>query len=226
MFYGEPIMGVMDLFDDLPPEADAARLELAPGAVLLRAFAREQVASLLLATEAVLAQVPLRHMQTPGGYTMSVATASCGTLGWVSDAQGYRYAAHDPLSGKPWPALPECFIELAVRAAAVAGFENFQPEACLINQYVPGAKLSLHQDRDEEDLLAPIVSLSLGLPAIFLFGGTARSQRPQRYRLAHGDVVVWGGPSRLAFHGVAPLEEGEHALLGRRRINLTFRRVT
>jgi alkylated DNA repair protein (DNA oxidative demethylase) len=219
-------MVAMDLFDDLPLEPDAARLELAPGAVLLRAFAREQVASLLQSTEAVLAQVALRHMQTPGGYTMSVATASCGALGWVSDAQGYRYAAHDPMSGKPWPAMPPCFLELAARAAAEAGFAGFAPEACLINQYVPGAKLSLHQDRDEKDLRAPIVSLSLGLPAVFLFGGTQRSQRPQRYRLAHGDVVVWGGPSRLAFHGVAPLEEGEHALLGRQRINLTFRRVS
>ncbi len=213
----------MDLFDDLPalPETVA----LAPGAVLLRAYACEQAATLLQATGAVLAQVPLRHMQTPGGHTMSVATASCGALGWVSDAQGYRYAAHDPQSGRPWPAMPACLVELAQRAAAEAGYADFQPEACLINQYVPGAKLSLHQDRDEKDLGAPIVSLSLGLPAIFLFGGSKRSQRPQRYRLAHGDVVVWGGPARLAFHGVAPLEEGDHALLGRRRINLTFRRV-
>jgi alkylated DNA repair protein (DNA oxidative demethylase) len=215
----------MDLFDDLSPTPEAARTWLAPGALLLRGFAREQSALLLAATEAVLAQVPLRHMQTPGGYTMSVATASCGALGWVSDARGYRYAARDPLSGQPWPTMPECFVELARRAAEEAGFADFRPEACLINQYVPGAKLSLHQDRDEKDLSAPIVSLSLGLPAIFLFGGTQRSQRPQRYRLAHGDVVVWGGPARLAFHGVAPLEEGAHALLGRRRINLTFRRV-
>jgi alkylated DNA repair protein (DNA oxidative demethylase) len=213
----------MDLFDDLPmlPEA----VPLAPGALLLRAFARAQAALLLQATEAVLAQVPLRHMQTPGGHTMSVATASCGALGWVSDAQGYRYAARDPQSGQPWPAMPQCLVDLAERAAAEAGFANFRPEACLINQYVPGAKLSLHQDRDEQDLSAPIVSLSLGLPAVFLFGGAERSQRPQRYRLAHGDVVVWGGPSRLAFHGVAPLEDGDHAQLGRRRINLTFRRV-
>jgi alkylated DNA repair protein (DNA oxidative demethylase) len=213
----------MDLFDDLPAQPESQ--QLAPGAVLLHAFAREQSALLLQATEAVLQQVPLRHMQTPGGHTMSVATTSCGALGWVSDARGYRYAACDPQTGLPWPPMPTCLLELAVRAAAAAGFAHFQPEACLINQYVPGAKLSLHQDRDEQDLRAPIVSLSLGLPAIFLFGGTARSQRPQRYRLAHGDVVVWGGPARLAFHGVAPLEDGEHALLGRRRINLTFRRV-
>ena len=216
----------MDLFDELPTSPDAARQQLVPGAVLLRAFALSEAATLLQATEAVLAQVPLRHMQTPGGHTMTVATASCGALGWVSDARGYRYAARDPVSDLPWPAMPTCLLELAQRAAAATGFENFRPEACLINQYGPGAKLSLHQDRDEQDLSAPIVSLSLGLPAIFLFGGTERSQRPQRYRLAHGDVVVWGGPARLAFHGVAPLAEGDHALLGRRRINLTFRRVT
>lgn len=213
----------MDLFDDLPVQPET--VPLAPGAVLLRGFAHAQATTLLQATEAVLAQVPLRHMQTPGGHTMTVATASCGALGWVSDTHGYRYAARDPQSGKPWPAMPQCLVELAARAAAEAGFAGFAPEACLINQYVPGAKLSLHQDRDEKDLRAPIVSLSLGLPAIFLFGGSTRSQRPQRYRLAHGDVVVWGGPARLAFHGVAPLEEGDHALLGRRRINLTFRRV-
>ena len=215
----------MDLFDDLPPTPEAARLALAPGAVLLRAFARQEEAALLQAVGHVLQQAPLRHMQTPGGYTMSVSTSSCGTLGWVSDPHGYRYAAHDPVSAKPWPAMPECFSRLAERAAAEAGFADFRPEACLINQYLPGAKLSLHQDKDEKDLQAPIVSVSLGLPAIFLFGGADRKQRPQRYRLAHGDVVVWGGPARLAFHGVAPLEEGEHTLLGARRINLTFRRV-
>ena len=213
----------MDLFDDLPALPET--LLLASGAVLLRGFARADAPALLAATETVLAQVPLRHMQTPGGHTMSVATASCGALGWVSDAHGYRYAACDPQTGQPWPAMPACLLELAVRAAAQAGYANFHPEACLINQYVPGAKLSLHQDRDEQELSAPIVSLSLGLPAVFLFGGSERNQRPQRYRLAHGDVVVWGGPSRLAFHGVAPLEEGAHALLGARRINLTFRRV-
>jgi alkylated DNA repair protein (DNA oxidative demethylase) len=160
----------MDLFDDLPPEPEVAREPLAPGAVILRAFATEQAATLLQATEAVLAQVPLRQMQTPGGHTMTVAMANCGALGWVSDARGYRYAACDPQTGLPWPAMPACFLELAVRAAAAAGFDNFQPEACLINQYLPGAKLSLHQDRDEQDLRAPIVSLSLGLPAVFLFG--------------------------------------------------------
>jgi len=213
----------MDLFDDLPPHPDSARLALAPGALLLRGWARDADVALLQAVEAVIAQAPLRHMQTPGGYTMSVATTSCGALGWVSDPHGYRYAAHDPHTDQPWPAMPDCMLELAQGAALEAGYANFQPEACLINQYVPGAKLSLHQDKDEKDLSAPIVSVSLGLSAIFLFGTPVRKDRPQRYRLVHGDVVVWGGASRLAYHGVQPLEEGVHALLGRRRINLTFR---
>ncbi len=215
----------LDLFNDLPPPPEAVQVQLAPGAVLLRDFAQGLGTELLQAIEAVVIQSPLRHMQTPGGYTMSVATTSCGPLGWVSDPQGYRYAATDPRSGQPWPAMPACFMDLAQRAAAQAGYDNFAPDSCLINQYVPGAKLSLHQDKDEKDLTAPIVSLSLGLPAVFLFGGTQRSDKPQRYRLLHGDVVVWGGPSRLAYHGVSPLADGEHALLGRRRINLTFRRV-
>lgn len=215
----------MDLFDDLPVAPALARASIAPGAVLLRGLGRDGDAGLLEAVEAVIAQAPLRHMQTPGGYTMSVATTSCGALGWVSDPHGYRYSARDPFTGQPWPAMPTCLLELAQRAAAQAGYANFVPEACLINQYVPGAKLSLHQDKDEKDRAAPIVSLSLGLPAVFLFGTPQRKDRPQRYRLVHGDVVVWGGPSRLAYHGVQPLEEGQHALLGRKRINLTFRRA-
>lgn len=213
----------MDLFDDPPP--DTTQTPLAPGAALLHGFAREEAGALLQAVETVLTQAPLRHMQTPGGYTMSVAMSSCGKLGWVSDASGYRYAACDPLTGQPWPTMPACLLHLAQRAAAQAGYADFMPDACLINQYVPGAKLSLHQDKDEKDLRAPIVSLSLGLPAVFLFGTPSRKDRPQRWRLVHGDVVVWGGPSRLAYHGVAALADGDHALLGRRRLNLTFRQV-
>jgi alkylated DNA repair protein (DNA oxidative demethylase) len=215
----------MDLFDNLPPLPDALHSPIASGAVLLRGFAREGDAALLQAVQAVIHQAPLRHMQTPGGYTMSVATTSCGRLGWVSDPHGYRYAALDPHTGNPWPAMPTCFVELALRAAAQTGYADFVPDACLINQYAPGAKLSLHQDKDERDLRAPIVSLSLGLPAVFLFGTPKRKDRTQRLRLVHGDVVVWGGPSRLAYHGVMPLTDGEHGLLGRRRINLTFRRA-
>ena len=211
----------MDLFDDLPP--DATLTPMAPGAVLLHGLAREGAAALLQAIEGVLQQAPLRHMQTPGGYTMSVAMSNCGPLGWVSSASGYRYAALDPQSGQPWPAMPACLLDLAQRAAAQAGYPHFAPDACLINQFEPGAKLSLHQDKDERDLRAPIVSVSLGLPAVFLFGSPSRKDRPQHWRLVHGDVVVWGGPSRLAYHGVNALAQGEHALLGPRRLNLTFR---
>ncbi|WP_457281920.1 DNA oxidative demethylase AlkB [Polaromonas sp. P5_D5] len=212
----------LGLFDEVPTPYAVPEL-IAPGAVLLRGFAREVDEALLQAVEDVVAAAPLRHLVTPGGYTMSVAMSNCGALGWVSDRSGYRYDTKDPLSGKPWPTMPGSFSELALRAAAEAGFDHFRPDACLINRYEPGARLSLHQDKDEGNMDAPIVSVSLGLPAVFLFGGLNRSGRPARYRLVHGDVAVWGGPSRLAYHGVAPLAEGEHARLGRQRINLTFR---
>jgi alkylated DNA repair protein (DNA oxidative demethylase) len=212
----------LGLFDDVPTPY-AAPEAVAPGAVLLRGFALDMDEALLQAAQAVTAAAPLRHLVTPGGYTMSVAMSNCGALGWVSDRSGYRYDAKDPLSSRPWPAMPGCFAELALRAAAEAGFKNFRPDACLINRYEPVARLSLHQDKDEGNMAAPIVSVSLGLPAVFLFGGLNRSDRPARYPLLHGDVAVWGGPSRLAYHGVAPLADGEHARLGRQRINLTFR---
>jgi alkylated DNA repair protein (DNA oxidative demethylase) len=215
----------MDLFDDQPTHPQGTRTPIAAGAAVLHGFARDQAAALLQAAESVIAQAPLRHLQTPGGYTMSVAMSNCGSLGWVSSSSGYRYTPTDPLSGLPWPAMPACLLEIAQRAAALVGYCHFAPDACLINHYVPGAKLSLHQDKDELDLSAPIVSLSMGLPAVFLFGTASRKDRPQRYRLVHGDVVVWGGPSRLAYHGVNALADGDHALLGRRRLNLTFRCV-
>ncbi|WP_332778159.1 DNA oxidative demethylase AlkB [Polaromonas sp.] len=215
-----------DLFEALPGPGLSQRL-MAPDAVLLGGFARgkDEGEALVCAVEAVIASAPLRHLVTPGGYTMSVAMTNCGALGWVSDRAGYRYEALDPLSGRPWPAMPACLLELAVRAAAQVGFAHFRPDACLVNCYEPGARLSLHQDKDELDLSAPIVSVSLGLPVVFLFGTTLRSDRPGRHWLAHGDVVVWGGAARLAYHGVAPLADGHHARLGRRRINLTFRTV-
>lgn len=216
-------MSTADLFDELP--VAVSRETLAPGAVLLRSFAREEGAALQQTIAEVTRQSPFRHLVTPGGYTMSVAMSNCGALGWVSDRSGYRYDPLDPLSGQPWPAMPAILRKLAVRAAVQAGFAHFEPDACLVNRYEPGARLSLHQDRDEQDFCAPIVSVSLGLPAVFLFGTPSRKDRPQRHRLQHGDVVVWGGPARLAFHGVAPLADGEHALLGRQRINLTFRRA-
>lgn len=198
---------------------------MAEGAVLLRGYARPAEAGLIAALQEIEAQAPFRRMFTPGGHQMSVAMTSCGEAGWVTDRRGYRYDGADPQSGKPWPAMPELFRGLAVQAAQEAGFPGFAPDACLINRYEPGARMSLHQDRDEEDFSAPIVSVSLGLPAIFLFGGLKRTDKPQRYRLVHGDVVVWGGPSRLFFHGIAPLADGEHSVLGRKRINLTFRRA-
>ena len=210
-----------DLFEDQTP--DGGQTSIAPGAVLLHGFARDEAAALLLAVEEVVAKAPLRHLVTPGGHVMSVAMSNCGPLGWVSDRSGYRYDTHDPLSGQRWPAMPDAWLALASRAALQAGFENFKPSACLINEYQPGTKLSLHQDKDEKDLRQPIVSVSLGLPAVFQFGSLRREDRPARWRLVHGDVVVWGGPARLAFHGVLPLADGEHPLLGKRRINLTFR---
>jgi DNA oxidative demethylase len=212
-----------DLFDR--SEALPAREAIADGAMLLRGFARSIQHDLLSAIDRVIALAPFRHMITPGGYQMSVAMTNCGGLGWVTDRSGYRYDAIDPTTGRPWPDMPTIFRELAGQAAAQAGFTGFRPEACLVNCYEPGARLSLHQDRDEENYDEPIVSVSLGLPATFLWGGLKRTDRPVRYRLVHGDVVVWGGPSRLTFHGVAPLADGEHELLGRRRINLTFRKA-
>lgn len=193
--------------------------------MLLRGFARPFEAELIPALRAIVKQSPFRHLITPGGHRMSVAMTNCGSAGWVSDPSGYRYDPIDPDSGKPWPAMPPVLCRLAADAAAEAGFDRFAPEACLINRYVPGTKLSLHQDKDELDFAAPIVSVSLGLPATFLFGGLKRGDTPRRYRLEHGDVAVWGGPSRLFYHGVAPLADGEHGVLGRQRINLTFRKV-
>jgi DNA oxidative demethylase len=212
-----------DLFDsaDVLP----AREPIGEGALLLRGFARSIQQDLLNAVKWVSEQAPFRRMFTPGGHQMSVAMTNCGSLGWVTDRTGYRYDAIDPDSGRPWPEMPPIFRELAGQASAQAGFPGSRPEACLVNRYEPGTRLSLHQDRDEKSYDAPIVSVSLGLPAIFLWGGLKRSDKTARYRLEHGDVVVWGGPSRLFFHGVAPLADGEHAALGRTRINLTFRRA-
>jgi alkylated DNA repair protein (DNA oxidative demethylase) len=214
----------VDLFDGAS-ELQPARQSLADGAVLLRGWAIGRQSELVAALHAVVAAAPFRHMTTPGGHQMSVAMTNCGAVGWVTDRSGYRYDRNDPQGARPWPAMPLPFRELAACAAAEAGFGGFSPDACLINRYQPGARMSLHQDRDELDLAAPIVSVSLGLPATFLFGGLKRSDKPRRFRLEHGDVVVWGGPARLAFHGVAPLADGEHGLMGRRRINLTFRKT-
>lgn len=212
---------MLDLFVDAEPWQEP----LAPGATILRRFALADADALLAEIDAVASAAPFRQMMTPGGYTMSVAMTNCGGLGWTTDARGYRYAPLDPLSGQPWPAMPQAFAALCQQASAAAGYSDFQPDACLINRYLPGAKLSLHQDKDEPDLGAPIVSVSLGLPAVFQFGGSRRGDPLKRVLLEHGDVVVWGGPSRLFYHGVQPLKPGQHPATGECRYNLTFRRA-
>jgi alkylated DNA repair protein (DNA oxidative demethylase) len=201
------------------------KLPLGPGAVLLRSFATPDEVPLVAELQEVIARAPLRHMITPGGYQMSVAMTNCGALGWVTDRTGYRYDAIDPQSGEPWPPMPASFLRLAADAAAHAGFDRFVPDACLVNRYDPGARLSLHQDRNERDFRAPIVSVSLGIPAVFLFGGAKRADKAARVPLEHGDVVVWGGAARLRYHGVLPLKPAQHPLLGEQRINLTFRKA-
>ena len=209
-----------DLFDD-----GSGTGALGAGAVLLRGFCLGVEDEVLAALRRVVDAAPFRHMVTPGGHAMSVAMTNCGSAGWVTDRTGYRYDAKDPASGRPWPAMPPAFLGLATRAAAAAGFAGFVPDSCLINRYEPGAKLSLHQDKNERDFDAPIVSISLGLPATFLFGGSKRSDPQMRVPLRHGDIVVWGGPSRLAYHGIAKLKDGEHPAMGRQRQNLTFRKA-
>ncbi|MCQ8277214.1 DNA oxidative demethylase AlkB [Acetobacteraceae bacterium KSS8] len=214
----------MDLFDALTP--DETPVPPAPGAVLLPGFARADADALIADAGSIAMRAAFRHLGTPGGAVMSVAMTNAGSLGWHSDRSGYRYVAADPLTGLPWPPIPATFLRIAASAAEAGGFPQFAPECVLINRYEPGARLSLHQDRDEGDLDAPIVSVSLGLPAVFLFGGLRRDDPVRRFRLSHGDVAVWGGPARLAFHGIAPLKPGIHPATGACRLNLTFRRVS
>jgi alkylated DNA repair protein (DNA oxidative demethylase) len=211
-----------DLFGSLDPYG-LSQEELAPGAILLRGKALPSQDSLFAEIEMITNKAPFRNMVTPGGYVMSVAMTNCGSVGWVTDRSGYRYDRMDPESGRPWPALPDCFLMLAISAAEEAGYPDFVPDTCLINRYAPGARLSLHQDKNERDLANPIVSL--GLPATFQFGGLKRTDPVRRYALRHGDIAVWGGPSRLCYHGVPELKDGVHERLGRTRINLTFRRA-
>jgi DNA oxidative demethylase len=216
--------------DTLPLALDetldaAPRVVLGPRAIVLRGFALGRAPELVAAIGAIAVVSPFRHMVVPGGWKMSVALTNCGDAGWVTDRSGYRYDAIDPETGRPWPTMPQAFTELAAEAAAAAAFIEFRPDACLINRYVPGARLSLHQDRNERDFDQPIVSVSLGLPAIFLRGGKMRDDRARRIPLFHGDVVVWGGPDRLTFHGVHTLAEGEHPVTGAYRYNFTFRRA-
>jgi len=218
---GDPGLG--NLLSCLDP-AKSIR-SIGQSAAVLRGFARSRAAVLFAAVEKIAAAAPFRNMVTPGGFRMSVAMTNCGCAGWITDRKGYRYEPIDPMTGHAWSPIPRSFRDLAGRAADAAGFAGFEPDACLINRYEPGTRLSLHRDENESDLTAPIVSVSLGLPAIFLFGGNSRGDRPRRIGLENGDVVVWGGPDRLVYHGVAPLAEGDHPLTGRCRINLTFRKA-
>ena len=214
----------MPASSDLPSARKINSRPLVPGAVLLPGFARADAEAVFLAVSRIAEEVPFRRPVTPGGYSMSVGLTSCGRRGWVSDAEGYRYAPREPVSGRLWPPMPALFRCLAEQAAASAGFPGFAPDACLINRYYPGSRMSLHQDRNERYLKAPVVSVSLGLPAVFMFGGLKRSDRPLHLLLQHGDAVVWGGEARLRFHGVQPLKAGYHPLTGGQRINLTFRK--
>lgn len=211
------------LFDRMHRGGPAERLS--EGAVLFHGRVLEHAEAIVETIHEINRVSPFRHLITPGGHRMSVAMTSCGELGWISDRQGYRYTASDPASDRPWPAMPEQFTDLAAAAAQEAGFPGYRPDACLINRYGPGTKLSLHQDRDERDLAHPVVSFSLGLPATFLWGGFKCSDKPKKLLLEHGDVLVFGGPDRLRYHGIAPLAEGEHPLLGAQRINLTLRKA-
>lgn len=207
------------------PEPRGSVEWLGERAVVLRDFARAQASVLVAAVAEIAAAAPFRNMITPGGFRMSVAMTNCGRAGWITDRKGYRYEAVDPMTGRAWPPMPQSFLRLAAEAARAADFANFEPDACLINRYEAGTRLSLHRDENERDLTAPIVSVSLGLPATFLFGGNSRSDRPRRIGLESGDVIVWGGPDRLVYHGVAPLAEGDDPLTGQCRINLTLRKA-
>jgi alkylated DNA repair protein (DNA oxidative demethylase) len=213
-----------DLFESLGPQDPPVEI-MGEGAWLLRGIALPSEADILSALRDIPVQAPFRRMVTPGGFTMSVAMTNCGSAGWVTDRAGYRYDRNDPQTGRAWPPMPECFLTLAMSAAERAGYPDFSPDACLINRYEPGARLSLHQDKNERDLGNPIVSVSLGLPATFQFGGLKRTDLVRKYTLRHGDVAVWGGPSRLRYHGVPELRDGLHEKVGRVRINLTFRKA-
>jgi len=197
----------------------------AEGVTLLRAFCINQAPDLLDAINTITQSSPFRNMIVPSGHTMSVAMTNCGSLGWTTDRTGYRYTPLDPTTNKPWPPMAEILQHLATSAATSAGFPHFTCNACLINRYEPGARLSLHQDKNEQDYSQPIVSVSLGLPATFLLGTLRRADTPRRIRVEHGDVFVWGGPARLIYHGVAPIAADTHLLTGSCRINLTFRHV-
>lgn len=215
-------MTTLDLFRDA--QSDQCE-RIGPSAFILRGFALPYVDKLLLAIARIEAAAPFRNMVTPGGFTMSVALTNCGQLGWTTDRRGYRYTDIDPGSQQPWPTMPLAFARLAREAAAAAGFAEFEPDACLVNRYLPGSRMSLHQDKNERDLSAPVVSVSLGMTATFLFGGHQRADKAFKVPLHHGDIAVWGGEDRLRYHGVMPINDVPHPLLGSQRINFTFRKA-
>lgn len=208
-----------------PAEGSAAPLPLGKHSVVLRGYALHDAARLLPLLDVIAQRAPFRHMVTRGGFIQSVAITNCGALGWITDRHGYRYTRHDPASDRPWPAMPESFERLAQRAAAAAGYAGFHADSCLINRYRPGARLTLHQDKNERDFSAPVVSVSLGMSATFLFGGLARGDKASRIALHHGDVAVWGGEDRMRYHGILPLQDIPHPALGSVRINLSFRKA-
>lgn len=209
----------MELFE--PPQQQ----QILEDVYLLQGFALSGAAHLVADLHAVIQIAPLRQMLTPSGLMMSVLTSSCGKRGWISDKKGYRYSTIDPISGQTWPEMPDSFITLAQQAAAIAGFENFAPDSCLINSYASGAKMGLHQDKDERDFTQPIVSVSLGVAAMFQMGGFKRGEQALKFALHHGDVLVWGRTARLRFHGVLPVKAATHPAFGERRVNLTFRKA-
>lgn len=208
-----------DLLDD---GAVAPVDVIMPEVVLLRGFVA--TAPLLLEIEAIAAAAPFRRLETPGGGRMSVAMTNAGRWGWHSDRRGYRYLECDPESGRPWPTMPAAFAALARRAATRAGFPGFEPDCCLVNRYAIRAQMGTHRDFDELDLRHPIVSVSIGLPATFLWYGAARKGPPRRVEVTDGDVLVWGGAARAGYHGVRRLTGRGEAPDGL-RYNLTLRRA-
>ncbi len=212
-----------NLFEDEVGETKPEKI--GEGAILLRGFALREAAEIQAELKKVAAKAKPRKMQTPGGHYMSVAMTNCGEAGWTTDRKGYQYAKVDPETGRLWPEIPEVMMRLAARAAETAGYPDFEPDSCLINYYEPASKMGLHQDKNEEDYSQPIVSVSLGISATFLFGGLKRTDPTRKIKLEHGDVVVWGGRSRMVYHGIAPLKAGEHPETGALRINLTFRKA-
>jgi len=209
----------MNLFSQLV--AEPTHEEIFPGAVLMRSLALPQDNEFFTAAEAIIAARPLHHTTTPSGLPMGVMVTDCGD----SRAFANRWDTANPERMRLWPPMPPLLRDFAIRCAVRSGFPQFRPDACHINRYQAGTKLGLHQDRHECDWTQPIVSLSFGLECIFLLGGLQRTDKPRRILLEHGDVIVWGGPSRMRFHGVQPLKPGHHPLTGPYRYNLTFRKI-